>query len=586
MADATPKRDPAATDHAAPMTEFVPLEIDATRWEVLGPLYEALLERPVGSFEEFEGWLLDRSELDAAASEAQANLYITMSCHTDDDAANAAWTRYLEEVQPKRKSIASKLDRRHVELAERFGKGSERYFVLNRSVKNDVELFREENVALETEQAKLDQKYDQLCGDMLIEFQGEQRTVPQMARFLEESDRSVREAAWHAVSDRRLRDKDRIDEIFDRMIELRNQAARNAGYPNFRDYQHQRSNRFDYTPGDCLAFHEAIERHIVPFMRRLDERRKGNLGVDPLRPWDLVVDEKGRPALKPFEGGQDLIDRTRRVYERLDPELARIFGSLGNNMAQGGCFDLDSRKGKASGGYQYMRDRARRPFIFMNAAGVHRDVETMVHEAGHAFHSSLCAHDPLVWYRHSDIEFAEVASMTMELLTMPHWGEFYADESDANRARRQQMEGSLSLLTWIATIDAFQHWIYTHPKHTRAERRAFWLTLDDRFGHAVSWEGLDEARANQWQRQGHLFGNPFYYVEYGIAQLGALGIWLNSLEEGVGPALKKYKGALTLGGSRPLPELFEAAGVPFDFSADRVATLVEAVESELAKLPA
>ena len=585
MADATPRRDPAATDPAAPATDFVPLALDGTRWDEMGPLYEALLKRPVGSFEDFEAWLLDRSELDAAASESQANLYIAMSCYTDDDGANSAWTRYLDEVQPKRKSITSKLDRRHVELAERYAKDSARYHVLNRNTQNDVELFRQENVGLETELAKLDQKYDQICGEMLIEFHGEQRTVPQMARFQEDSDRSVREAAWRAVSARRLQDKDPIDDILDRMIELRDRAARNAGYRNFRDYQHRRFNRFDYTAGDCLAFHQAIELHCVPFMRALDERRKGALGVDALRPWDLGVDEKGRSALKPFEGGQELIDKTRRVYEKLDGTLAGMFASLGDNMAPDGCFDLDSRKGKASGGYQYMRDRSRRPFIFMNAAGVHRDVETMVHEAGHAFHSSLCAHDPLVWYRHSDIEFAEVASMTMELMTMPHWGEFYASESDANRARRQQIEGSVSLLCWIATIDAFQHWLYLNPKHTRAERRAQWLTLDERFGHAVSWEGLDEARENQWQRQSHLFGNPFYYVEYGIAQLGAMGIWLNSLEHGVGPALEKYKSALALGGSRPLPELFEAAGVPFDFSSERVGTLVRAAEGELAKLP-
>jgi oligoendopeptidase F len=232
-----------------------------------------------------------------------------------------------------------------------------------------------------------------------------------------------------------------------------------------------------------------------------------------------------------------------------------------------------------------MRDRSRRPFIFMNAAGLHRDVETMVHEAGHAFHSALCAHDPLVWYRESPIEFAEIASMTMELLTMPMWDAFYADASSADRARRQQLEGSLSLLPWIATIDAFQHWMYLDPGHTREERRAYWLTLDERFGHAVSWAGLEDERASAWQRQSHLFGNPFYYIEYGIAQLGALGIWLNALEDGVEHALADYKAALTIGGAQPLPALFEAAGVPFDFSADRVRTLVEAVEGELSKLP-
>lgn len=562
---------------------FVPQDLDAARWSELEPLYTSLLERSVDSFEDFEQWILDRSELDAAASESRANLFIRMTCHTDDEAISRAWTEYLDEVPPKLKPIAAKLDRRHVEFSERFSGSSDRYEVLHRRTRNDVHLFREENVPLETELDKLDQQYDQLCGAMTVEFDGESRTLPQMGRFLQSTDRDVRERAWRAVSDRRLQDKDRIDDILDRMITLRHQCARNAGFDNFRDYQHQRFARFDYTPQDCIAFHDAVEKHIVPFMRELDARRTSNLSVDALRPWDLSVDEHARPPLEPFANGQDLIERTRRVYDRLDPQLAEYFRSMGNDKSD--CFDLDSRKGKASGGYQYMRDRSRMPFIFMNAAGLHRDVETMVHEAGHAFHSFLCKDDPVLAYRHSNIEFAEVASMTQELLTMPYWDEYYPNHENANRARREQLEGSLVLLAWIATIDAFQHWMYLNPGHSRDERRAHWLTLDERFGHAVSWQGLGEARANQWQRQGHLFGHAFYYIEYAIAQLGALGVWLNALDTSTERALSHYKNALALGGSRPLPDLFNAAGVPFDFSAPTVQRLVSAVRDQLAQLP-
>ena len=568
----------------ATQSDFVPADINAAKWSELEPLYKALLERPVGSFEDFEQWVIDRSELDAASSEARARLYIRMTCHTDDEAISDAWSAYLDEVPPRLKPVAAKLDRRHVELAERFASGNERYMVLNRRTRNDVELFREENVPLETEIEKLDQQYDKLCGAMMVEFDGETRTLAQMGRFMQSADRDVREQSWRTVAERRLQDKDAVDDILDKMIGLRHRCAKNAGFENFRDYQHRRFGRFDYAPKDCFAFHDAIEKHVVPFMRELDARRKKNLGVDPLRPWDLTVDEHARPPLDPFKNGQDLVERTRRVFDRLDPELADLFRSMGDDM--GDCFDLDSRQGKASGGYQYMRDRARSPFIFMNAAGLHRDVETMVHEAGHAFHSFLCRNDPILAYRHSDIEFAEVASMTQELMTMPFWDEYYADAGDANRARTEQMEGSLVLLCWIATIDAFQHWMYLNPKHTRDERRAYWLELDERFGHSVSWEGLDEERANLWQRQGHLFGHAFYYIEYGIAQLGALGIWLNALRHTPERALADYKKALTLGGSRPLPELFEAAGVPFDFGEATVGRLVEAVRAELAKVPA
>ncbi|MCA9292478.1 MAG: M3 family oligoendopeptidase, partial [Phycisphaerales bacterium] len=409
-----------------------------------------------------------------------------------------------------------------------------------------------------------------------------------LAKYLQETDRSVREKAWRATAERRLQDKDAIDDIFDQMIERRQKLAKNVGYSNYRDYQHDAMLRFDYRPEDCFAFHDGVEQHVMPLVRKLDARRRERLGVAPLRPWDLNVDELGRMPLRPFSSGQDLIDRSRKVFGSLDKELATMYQGLGDDVATpggGANFDLDSRKGKAPGGYQYMRDRSGMPFIFMNGAGLHRDVETMVHEAGHAFHSLLCQAEPLRPYRDYPIEFAEVASMSMELLSMPHWSAYYPSEDDANRARRIQIEGSVSMLPWIATIDCFQQWIYTHEGHSRAERQAAWLEISRRFGHDVSWDGLNDEEAWQWQRQSHLFGNPFYYVEYGIAQLGALGLWLIALERGPAKAIELYKRALTLGGSKPLPALFAAADLPFDFGPNAIGRIVEAVEKELARLP-
>lgn len=574
----------APAPHAA-ATGFVPAKIDATKWANIEPLYRELQERPVTTTAELERWLLDRSELDAAASESRANLYISMTCHTDDEAIQGAWSVYLDEVPPKLKPVSFALDKRQAGLFASIPMDERRYEVLRRNSALAVELFRPENVALETELSKLDTKYEQLCGEMTVHFRGQDRTLPQMGRFQQDPERETREESWRAVWKRRLRDKDAISDIYDKQIALRDTIAKNAGFGNYRDYKHRASRRFDYTPEDCFAFHEAIEKHCVPFMRRLDARRKKALGLETLRPWDLGVDEQSRAPLRPFEGGQQLIERSRAVFERLDPQLAGFFKSLGNDGTPGPCFDLESRKGKAFGGYQYMRDRSRVPFIFMNAAGLHRDVETMVHEAGHAFHSFLCAHEDLIELRDYPTEFAEVASMSMELLTMPYWDAYYPDKSDADRARREQLEGSLGLLPWVATIDAFQHWIYLNPNHSREERTAQWLALVERFGHAVAWDGLEDERAYQWQGQGHLFGHAFYYIEYGIAQLGALGIWLHSLERGQDEAIKLYKRAMTLGGTRPLPELFAAADLPFDFGPEIVGRLVEAVEGELAKLP-
>jgi oligoendopeptidase F len=576
-----------------PATDFVPAKIDATRWENIEPLMRALLSRAVNSREELEKWLLDRSELDAAIAEAGAILYIDMTCHTEDQAKQQAFTTYIETVPPKIKPVAFELDRKLVELNRKFPLPPERYTVLTRDVQSEVEIFREENVPIQTELEKLNQQYQQIIGAMTVQYDGKEQTLPQMARYQESTDRAVRESSWRAVAERRIQDADAMEGVYDQMVKLRHQMALNAGFENFVGWSFKAKKRFDYGPADCFKFHEACEKIIVPLNRRLDDRRRKQLGVDTLRPWDLAVDPKGRPPLRPFEGGRDLVKKATHAFERLDPRLAKMFATMGDGSNQDGAannasLDLDSRKGKAPGGYQSMLDRQRRPFIFMNAAGVHRDVETMVHEAGHAFHSMLCVNEPLLAYRESPIEFAEVASMSMELLSMPHWGGkggYYENEEDLARAKRRQVEGSFGMLPWIATIDAFQHWVYSNPAHTRQDRRKFWVQLDERFGHGVSWNGLEKFRETYWQRQLHLYGVPFYYIEYGIAQLGALQLWLRSLEEGESTAIAAYMKALSLGGSKPLPELFNAAGLKFDFGPATVQRLVDRVEKELEKLP-
>lgn len=573
-------------------SDFVPADLDASKWANVEPLFAELNARGVGSAEEFERWLLDRSELDAAMSEAGAIRYIDMTCDTGSEHKKKAYMDFVEGVIPKIKPESFELDKKQAALAKRFDLG-ERYAVINRDTIAAVDLFRDKNVPIQTELTKLDTEYDTICGAMMVEFDGAEKTLPQMGKYQESADRAVREAAWKAVADRRAQDADRINAIFDEMVSKRHRLALNAGLKDFVGYSFKARGRFDYTPEHCFAFHDGIEKHVMPFVSKLDTERKSLLKVDALRPWDLSVDPKGRAPLQPFEGGADLVAKTQRVFDRLSPELAEMFASLGDGTntkgAEGGAsLDLDSRKGKAPGGYQYMRDRSRRAFIFMNAAGLHRDVETMVHEAGHAFHSMYCVDEPLAHYRHAPIEFCEVASMSMELLTMPYWDEYYPSKEDADRARRRQLEGSVGLLPWIATIDAFQHWIYTHPEHTQAERAAAWLKIEERFGHQghrVAWDGIEKYRPLIWQRQGHLFGSPFYYIEYGIAQLGALGLWLKSLEEGPEAAMDAYRKSLSLGGSRPLPELFAAADLPFDFGPDTVGRLVGRVEAEMAKLP-
>jgi len=568
-----------ATPAAPTAFRFIPATLDATQWSQLEPLYQKLLDRTLKCANCLEGLILDRSELDAAAAEAEANLYIAMTCHTDDADIKARFLKFVEEVDPNLKRVGFDLDRKIVESPHASALDQARYGTLLRSLKQEVKLFRAANVPLQTEVTKLDQQYSEINGAMTVQFDGTERTLPQMARFLEETDRARREASWRVVAERRLQDVTKIDAIYDEMLQLRAKMAANAGYPNFRDFQHDRLQRFDYTPAHCAAFHEAVEKTCVPLARRMQERRAKALGLTALRPWDLKVDVKGRSPLRPFEGADQMVERTSKVYHRMDSELAQMFDS----MRGGGCLDLDSRKGKAPGGYQYQRQLSRVPFIFMNAAGMHRDLTTMVHEAGHAFHSLLSKDDPILAYRGSPMEFAEVASMSQELLTLPYLEEFFST-ADAERARRELLEGVISMLPWIAQIDAFQHWVYLNPGHSSAERTKAWLDLDARFGGSLDWSGIEGSRAHMWQRQLHLFGMPFYYIEYGIAQLGSLQLWLAS-KKSEKDALAAYKRALTLGGSKPLPELFAAAGLRFDFGPATVQSLMDAVGAELDRLP-
>lgn len=560
------------------MTDFVPADIDATNWDNLQPYYQQLLDREFKCSGCLEQFLLDRSELDAAASEAGSNLYITMTCNTEDKNAKDAFLSFVENVEPELKKLGFELNKKVVSSQHIDSLDKDRFGVLIRDWCADVEIFRDENVPLQTEDTKLGQEYAELCGAMMVNFDGEERTMPQMGMYQQDQDRSVREASWRAVAERRLQDRDTIDGIFDKMVANRNQTAQNAGFEEYRGYMFAVKHRFDYTPEDCIAFHDAIDEACMPIVRALAKERKEALGVDTLRPWDIAVDPHGHAALKPFDSADDLIEKTSKLFHRMDTELGDMF----DTMRDGGySLDLDSRKGKAPGGYQASRDRQRKPFIFMNAAGLPRDLDTMVHEAGHAFHYMLCRHDDLVWYRGAPLEFAEVASMSMELLAYPFLDEFYSPE-EIKRAIKKHLEGIVSTLTWVATIDAFQHWIYLNPEHTREERTAHWLELGERFGGGVDWTGLEAEQEAVWHRQLHPFEVPFYYVEYGIAQLGALQMWLKYIENPK-EAIAAYKNGLELGASKTLPSLFEASGLKFDFTTDMVSTLMKTVGEELVK---
>jgi oligoendopeptidase F len=559
---------------------FIPPEVDLGEWAQIGPLFDRLEAGATRceTLSDFEQWMLAWSELSAALDEESSRRYIAMTCHTDNPEAEKAYLHFVEQIEPQLKPRQFKLSEIYLAHPARARLPRERYEVFDRDTNVHVELFRPENVPLETEEARLGQQYQKLSGSLTVQFRGEEKTLVQMAPYLEEPDRALRQEAWELVANRRLQEAEKFEDIFDQLVKLREQIAANAGFGNYRDYAFRKRRRFDYTPEDCWKFHEAIEQEIMPVLCELQAERCQQLKLPALRPWDLAVDPLNRPPLRPFEHVDQMVEKAQRVFNRLDGTLSNEFRTM-NELR---LLDLDNRKGKAPGGYQSTLNEARLPFIFMNAVGVQRDVETILHEAGHAFHALASREEDLYFYRHAPIEFCEVASMSMELLGNEYLEEFYAPP-EARRARRDHLESIVEIFPWIATVDAFQHWIYSHPGHSRAERTAAWLELMNRFGGRVEWSGYEKVRASLWHRQLHIFLDPFYYVEYGIAQLGALQVWANSKRD-KGQALKAYRQALALGGSRPLPDLFAATGCPFDFGVRTVKPLVGMLQEEMKRL--
>ncbi len=559
---------------------FLPAVVAWDDWSAIEPLLDRLEAGldGVGTAGELEAWLLDWGEVSAGLNEESARRYIAMTCHTEDAEAEKAYLHFVENIEPRLKPRQFVLERKYLEHPVRGRLPAGRYEVFDRMIGVHVALYRDENVPLETEEARLGQQYQKLSGSLTVSFRGEERTLVQMGRYLEEPDQGLRKEAWEAVARRRLAERDAFDDQFDALLGLRDRMARNAGFANYRDYAFKARGRFDYGPAECEAFHDAIEAEIVPVLRELQAERRRQLGLERLRPWDLSVDPLNRPPLRPFDHVDRLVEGTQTVFDRLNGDLAAQF----RRMRELRLLDLDNRKGKAPGGYQSSLPEARQPFIFMNAVGQHRDVETLLHEAGHAFHTVATQEEDLYAYREAPIEFCEVASMAMELLGGEHLDAFYGP-GECRRARREHLEGVVETFPWIATVDAFQHWLYTHPGHDRAERRQAWNRLMDRFGGDVDWVGWEEARSHSWHRQLHIFLYPFYYVEYGIAQIGALQVWMNAKRD-AGRALADYRRALGLGGGRPLPELFEAAGCRFAFDRETLRPLAELLRRELGAL--
>jgi len=558
---------------------FVPNDLNMV-WEEIHPLYVKLLERDFHSAADLEQWMLDRSELEAVIEENAAWRYIRMTCNTADSELVEAFQYFATEIEPKIAPINNELNEKLIHSTFLTELDEQKYFVYLRGVKKSLELFRQENIPIQTEIQLTQQQYQSITSEMSVVLNGTEYTLEQASAFLKSTDRQVRQDAWQAISERWLRDKDRLDEIFDKLVKLRHQIAKNAGFNNFRDYMFEAMGRFDYNADDCTQFHHAIEKTVVPVLKKQAERRREALKLDQLKPWDMDVDSFGREALKPFQGGDDLIEKTQECFSRLNEYM----GYCIRLMKENNLFDLESRKAKAPGGYNYPLSESGAPFIFMNSANTFRDLTTMVHEGGHAIHTFISSDLELNDFKHLPSEVAELASMSMELLSMSHWDVFFDRPDDLTRAKRDQLNDVLKTLPWVATVDQFQHWIYLNPDHTAKERENEWERIFNRFGHGfAAWDEFPEARMNLWQKQLHIFEVPFYYIEYGMAQLGAVAVWKN-FRDNPTEGLKQYLEALKLGYTKTIPEIYKTAGITFNFNEGYVQKLVDFVENELAKL--
>jgi oligoendopeptidase F len=559
---------------------FLPANFQITNWETLEPWFKAVADRAINSKADLEQWLKDISELEAVVSEDACWRQIKMTCDTTDKSLEEAFTYFCMEIQPKLQPYADQLNKKLVNCTFTAELDPQLYHTYLRSVQKSIDIFREANIPIQAELSVLQQQYGAIAGKMTVEVAGNEYTLQQAAKFLESSDRSLREQVYCKIQERRKQDEQALHELYSTLIAKRHQVALNAGFDNYRDYKFKELGRFDYTKNDCFQFHEAVKQHVLPLVNEIYAKKQVKLGLSELRPWDTEAEPEGIEPLKPFTDGKDLYEKSVQCFEALNPFFADCLRKM-NELKH---FDLESRKGKAPGGYNCPLAESGAPFIFMNAAGQMSDVTTMVHEGGHAVHSFLAHPLPLSAFKEYPMEIAEVASMAMELFSMNHWEAFFDNAADLKRAKEHQLERTITIFPWIAIIDKFQHWVYEHPQHTDEQRTAEWMNILNEFStSAIDYTGLDAFRAIGWQRQLHLFEVPFYYIEYGIAQLGAIGLWMQ-YKQNPQQALQHYMNALSLGGTKTLPELYKAAGLEFNLTPDYIKKLMEFVKSEMDEL--
>lgn len=560
--------------------KYVSNSLKIESWLSIENYFIDLQNREINSLEDLKNWLKDRSELEAVLEEEMAWRYIKMNCNTQDESLSEKFNYFVAEISPKITELSFELNKiLYSNKYTKLLKGDD-YKIMLRSVKNSIELFREKNIPIQAKLQQEEQEYGKISAAMTINYQGKELTMQQAANYLEENDRELRENIYNLISTRRLQDKNRLNSLILSLIQKRQQLASNADFDNYRDYMFKSMERFDYTVEACYNFHEAMKLWVVPLIDKIDNRRKEKLSLDVLKPWDLSVSEDNKASIRPFDTGDELIEKTIECFNKIKPE----YGNYLKIMKENKYLDLDSRIGKAPGGFNYPLYESNIPFIFMNASGNVRDIETMVHEGGHAIHSFLSKDLELLPFKELPSEVAELASMSMELISMEYWDVFFKNKEELNRIKRFYLQRVIKTLSWIALIDKFQHLLYTEKNISENKIIKLWQQIaKDFMGSVVNWDGLEQEFNHYWQKQLHIFEVPFYYIEYGFAQLGAIAMWRN-YKTNPDRTINDYENALKLGYTKTIPEIYKAAGIEFNFSKSYVEELMLFVESELHKL--
>lgn len=559
---------------------FLPNELVIDSWEKLKVFFDDLKNRNIGNVSDLENWLRDRSELEAVLEEDMAWRYIKMNIDTTDVELAESFNFFIAEIEPNVAPYTNEFNIKLVNSPFINDLNAEKYYIYLRGIKKQIKIFRQENIELNTKLQSESQKYGAISANMTIEYDGKELTLQQASNYLKNTDRKIREEVFQLMNEARFKSEHELNELYSTLIKLRNKLAKNAGFENYRDYMFAELGRFDYEVKDCFNFHEAIEKEVVPITNSFDGEKKRLLGLEMLKPWDTSVDPTGKPALKPFDGGEELINKTITCFNNIKP----FFGECLSIMKELRYIDLDSKKGKAPGGFNYPLHEIGVPFIYMNSVGSQRDLVTMVHEGGHAIHSFLTRDLELTGFKDTPSEVAELASMSMELLSMDYWNEFYTNPEELKRAKKEQLEKALETLPWVASIDKFQHWVYENPNHNVEERYVKWNEIMKAFGsNQVDWTGNEKSLSSLWQKQLHLFEVPFYYIEYGMAQLGAIAVWRN-YKQHPEKAIEQYIGALKLGYTKSIKDIYKTAGIEFNFSQAYVKELVDFVKDELKKI--